>query len=93
MCERKNTMVCSFECYSPRITALEIHDWMHDKMEIPGQEVQMIQIDGTKRQVYIKVNNTSVLEEIITRSNGTLTYAHKEGVTSKVKIWTRWSTD
>jgi hypothetical protein len=77
MCERKNTMVCSFERDSPRITALEIHDWIHDKMKIPGQEVQMIQIDGIKRQVYIKVNNTSVFEEIITRSNGTLTYAHK----------------
>jgi hypothetical protein len=66
MCERKNTMVCSFEHDSPRITALEIHDWIHDKMKIPRQEVKMIQIDGIKRRVTIKVNNTSILEEIIT---------------------------
>ena len=42
MCERKNTMVCTFDRDSPRITALEIHDWINEKMEIPGQEVQII---------------------------------------------------
>jgi hypothetical protein len=54
MCERRDIMVCTFDRDSPRITAIEIHDWIYAKMEIPGQEVQMIQIDGTKRQVYIR---------------------------------------
>jgi hypothetical protein len=46
-------MVCSFERDNPRITALEIHDWIYEKMAIPGPEVRIIQIDGTQRQVFI----------------------------------------
>jgi hypothetical protein len=55
-------------------------------MEIPGQEVKMIQIDWTKRQVYIKLKNQGILDDIITRTHGTLPYAHKKGVISNVKI-------
>jgi hypothetical protein len=55
-------------------------------MAIPGPEVRMIQINGKKRQVFIKVNNAEILEEIITRTLGTLTYEHKEGIISHVKI-------
>ena len=86
MCERKNTLVCSFERDSPRISALDIHDWIFEKLAIPETEVRMIQIDGIKRQVFLKVNNAEVLEEIITRTQGTLTYEHKEGIISQVKI-------
>jgi hypothetical protein len=39
-------------------------------MKIPGQEVQMIQIDGTKRQVYIQVKNQEILDDIISRTQG-----------------------
>ena len=49
MCERKNTLVCSFERDSPRISALDIHDWIFEKLAIPETEVRMIQIDGIKR--------------------------------------------
>jgi hypothetical protein len=79
-------MICTFERYSPRITAIEIHEWIHEKMEIPGHEVLMIQIDGTKRQVCTKVRTQEMTENIITRTKGTLTYAHKEGILSTVKI-------
>ena len=56
MSERRNTMVCSFERESPRITAIEIHDWFDERFHIPAQEVQMVQIDGPKRQVKGKEN-------------------------------------
>jgi hypothetical protein len=79
-------MICTFERVNTRITAIEIHEWIHEKMEIPGQEVLMIQIDGTKRQVYIKVRMQEVIDNIITRTKGALKYAHKEGILSTVKI-------
>jgi hypothetical protein len=79
-------MICTFERDSLRITAIKIHEWIHEKMEIPGQEVLMIQIDGTKRQIYIKVRTQEVIDNIITRTKGALTYAHKEGILSTVKI-------
>jgi hypothetical protein len=46
-------MVCSFERDSPRITALEIHDWIDERFHLPAQGVQMVQIDGPQRKVYI----------------------------------------
>jgi hypothetical protein len=79
-------MICTFERDSPRITAVEIHDWIFEKMDIPGQEVLKIQIDGLKRQVYIKVRTQDSLDDIITRIQGTLTYTHKEGIISTVKF-------
>jgi hypothetical protein len=72
-------MVCAFEREGPQIKAIEIHKWIHENMGIPGHEVIMIQIDGTKRQVYIKVRTQDILEDI-TRTAGTLTYAQKEGI-------------
>jgi hypothetical protein len=72
-------MICTFERDSPRITATEIHEWIHEKMEIPGLELLRIQIDGTKRRVYIKVRTQEVIDIIINGTKGTLTYAQKEG--------------
>jgi hypothetical protein len=51
MTERQNTLTCSFEPRSPRISAYEIHEWIHEHLRIQEQEVTMIQIDGPKRQV------------------------------------------
>ena len=55
MRERRNTTVCSFEPESPRISAFEIHEWIHDILRITEQKVNMIQIDGIRRKVYIKM--------------------------------------
>jgi hypothetical protein len=53
MAERHNTVVCSFDISSPPITTYDIHEWIYASLRIPEQNVQMIQIDGIKRQVYI----------------------------------------
>jgi hypothetical protein len=54
MCERRNTMVCTHERDSPRITKLDIHSWIYERMNLSDQEVPVIQIDGTKRQVFLR---------------------------------------
>lgn len=45
----------------------------------------MIQINGTKLQVYVKVRTQENLD-IITGTKGALTYAHEEGIISTVKL-------
>ena len=61
MAERQNTVVCSFDSSSPRITAYDIHDWLHATFRIQENAVSMIQIDGIKGQIIIKfVDNQSV---------------------------------
>ena len=56
MGEGRNTIVCTFDSGSPRISALEIHEWVRAVLRIPEQKVNMIQIDGIKRQVYTGCN-------------------------------------
>jgi len=55
MAERHNKIVCTFDTTSPRITACDIHEWIHQVLRIPEHTVSMIQTDGTKRHVYIKL--------------------------------------
>jgi len=51
----------SFGTSNPSIIAYEIHEWIHAALRIQEGKVNMIQIDGIKRQVFIKfVDNESV---------------------------------
>jgi hypothetical protein len=58
MSERQNTLVCMFDLKSPRITAFQIQERIHESMKLPETNVSMIQIDGPKRRVYIKFANS-----------------------------------
>jgi hypothetical protein len=52
--ERNNTIVCMFGVKSPRISAYGIHEWIFETLDIAEEDLQMIQIDGPRRHVYIK---------------------------------------
>jgi hypothetical protein len=60
MAIRSNTLVFTFDPASPRITAHDIHEWLHTEIRMQEQKVQMIQIDGIKRQVYVKVTDKTI---------------------------------
>jgi len=57
MAERLNTIMCTFDPTSPRITTYDIHEWIQQVLRIPEHTVGVIQIDGANRQVFIKVTN------------------------------------
>ena len=65
MAERHNTLVCTFDPTSPRITACDIHEWIHQGQRIPEHTVRMIQIIGAKRQVYIQMTNNVYVQALI----------------------------
>jgi hypothetical protein len=43
-----------FDQASPLISAYEIHEWLYDCLHMQEQSLLIIQIDGTKRQVFFK---------------------------------------
>ena len=86
MAERHNTIVCTFNPTSPHITAYDIHGWIHQVLWIPEHTVSMIQIDGTKRQVYIKLIDNVYVEALLRETNGQAKYKHHNGVLSIVNI-------
>ena len=57
MVERQQTIVCIFDPSSPKISDYDIHEWIFEQLHIPEQLVRMIQIDGTKRHVYVKLSD------------------------------------
>jgi hypothetical protein len=48
MNDRQNTIVCSFDPASLRVTARQIHDWIYERLQLPETEVRMIQIERVK---------------------------------------------
>jgi hypothetical protein len=46
----------------------------------------MIQIDGPKRHVYIKVSDPARMQELLTTTTGQAEYWHTNGILSKVRI-------
>ena len=71
---------------SPRISALEIQEWIHAVLRIPEQNVNMIQIDGTKRQVYIKMTDIEGVQDIKQGTCGQAEYKHTNGEISTVRV-------
>ena len=86
MCEGKTTIVCIFDKKSPRITAYHIYEWIHEKLKLLEEEVRMIQIDGPRRRVYIKLNNEVRLQAVLHTTQGQLDYIHENGELSIVYI-------
>jgi hypothetical protein len=80
MADRQNTIVCTFDVDSPRISAHEIHEWIFATLKIPEQQVLALQVDVFKRQVYINLRSYEQADDIITRIKGqaSFTYLHGE---------------
>ena len=86
MSERRNTLLCCFDPASPRLTAYDIHEWIHSQLQVLEHSVSMIQIDGIRRQVYIKFFDLSSVHDILSATNGETVYKHVTGEISPVKL-------
>jgi len=69
MAERLNTIVRTFDSTNPRISAYNTHEWIQ-VLRIPEQTVSTIQIDGIKRQVYIKLIDNANVQALLKETNG-----------------------
>jgi hypothetical protein len=49
MGERKNIVICSFDKNSPRISAFEIHKWIHESLHLEERGMLSKKIDGQMR--------------------------------------------
>ena len=86
MAERKHTVVCIFEQNSPRISAFEIHEWIYEQLHISEESLNMIQIDGIRRHVYLKFVNELYVTELLRMSKGRMEYRHLTGEISAVRL-------
>ena len=86
MTERHNTLVCTFDPTSPRITAFDIHEWIYTALRIPEGDVQMIQIDGVRRQVFIKMANSEKVIAVLRNKGEQVDYIYPTGERACVSL-------
>ena len=79
MVKRQQTIVCMFDFSSTRISAYEIHELIFDQLHVPEQALKMVQIDGTKRQVYLKLIDDTYATKILHNTKGHFEYKHTTG--------------
>ena len=86
MLERHNTIVCTFDPTSPRITAFDIHEWIHDILRIIEHTVNMFHTGGTERQSYKDLIGKARLKAVLRDKNREEEYKHHTGELSFVSI-------
>jgi hypothetical protein len=75
-----------FDKHSPRISAYEIHEWIHQQLQLDQEDIAAIQIEGQSRQVFIKTLQSKTIDDLIYSHNGETTYKHENGEISKVQL-------
>jgi hypothetical protein len=68
------------------MTALQVHDWIYQHLQLPEEEVRMIQIDGPGRRVFIKFQNDEQAQNTLQATSGQMTYQHENGESYNVFI-------
>jgi len=70
MVDRQNTIVCIFDPKSPRISAHQTHEWIHETLRLQESDIRMIQVDGPRRRMYIKSVNNERMRAILEMTRG-----------------------
>jgi hypothetical protein len=79
--------VCGvFDPNSPRITTHHIHEWIYESLKLPETDIRMIQIDGRRRHIYIKFNNSERALSVLQETAGRGEFHHETGELSIVHI-------
>jgi len=86
MSDRLTTLVCIFDQRSPRISACNIHEWIHDSLLLVEEDIQMVHVVGPKRRVFIKFFNEDRMKEILRDTNGTCEYKYDNGEIPQVSV-------
>jgi hypothetical protein len=68
------------------MSACDVHDWICEVLRLPEDEVRMIQIDGTKREVFIKLADQPAVVNLLQAITGQAECKHHNGEITQVVI-------
>jgi hypothetical protein len=55
---------------STKISAGDIHEWIHDHLNLDESEEDTRHVNGTKRQVFVKFYDEQRVMDLVKRNNG-----------------------
>jgi hypothetical protein len=68
------------------MSAFELHKWIHEQLQVDDGKVTMVQIDGPKRQVFIKFREPTYAKAIVQRTTGSVNCKPSNGEISNVQF-------
>jgi len=83
MTERQQMIVCAFDQRSLRVSAFDIHEWIHETLHLQEHEILMVQIVGLRRHVYINLREPQRMQAILTATQGKRIFDTKTGKSQK----------
>ncbi|KAJ4438142.1 hypothetical protein ANN_14081 [Periplaneta americana] len=87
MIERKQTLVITFTEHDiPRPEPYLLHEWIYEDLRLMEEQLEMIELNGVARQIFIKCISTDIVEEILERTKDELSFTFSNGQRTKVKI-------
>jgi hypothetical protein len=70
----------------PKISAYDIHEWIYPTLQLPDDDVVMVQIDGQSRSVYIKFVSNDKMDSHLQRILLYHEYKHPTGELQQVEV-------
>ncbi|KAJ4435276.1 hypothetical protein ANN_23854 [Periplaneta americana] len=83
---RINTIKVQFEASAPRPTAMELHVWIQQTLNIKTDQVDMLQLNMQEKSLYIKVISPTVYEKIVQKHEGETKFKYGNGEQTQIKI-------
>jgi hypothetical protein len=86
MDERQNTVLRQFPTQSPKLPAFDIHEWIFEALQLPEDEILMVQIDGPTWCVYINFVASENMDNHLSRILGQHEYKHQTREITQIQV-------
>lgn len=84
--KRVNTIRITFETSATRPSAMEIHHWLSDKMQLKPDQVDTIQLNSRERCIYLKVISPGLYDKLLQTYDTPSDFRYESGETTKVTV-------
>ncbi|KAJ4449578.1 hypothetical protein ANN_00980 [Periplaneta americana] len=84
--QRKNTVKIVFTSEAQRPTALEIHNWIDETLQITADQIEMIQLNTLERSIYIKLVSVIHYDRLMNKYTDPVNFRYNNGTIVKVAL-------
>ncbi|KAJ4437746.1 hypothetical protein ANN_13684 [Periplaneta americana] len=84
--KRVNTIRITFETSATRPSAMEIHHWLSDKLQLKPDQVHTIQLNSREGCIYLKVISPGLYDKLLQTYDIPSDFRYESGETTKVTV-------